>query len=249
MDIVYIVNKNKSYCDNYELRWSLRSLEKYAKGIDKVFIVGELPDFLNEETLILVPLKQNKVSTIFEKRIEIDKCIKYVLDNYDVSEDFLVSFDDHYLLKEVDYNNYPYFVRKTSKLGIFLPSEERDKAEYNNFLVKTRNLLIDNGLPVYNFILHKNIKLNKSIYNECWEKFSEIQNIGIETFALCLNYQYAKNPFNFEEIKDYKLHDVTTNDILSLDIDSFSSYDMVNYCIMFSAMQELYPDKSKYEND
>lgn len=248
MDILYIINKTKSYCDNWELRWSLRSLEQYGKGIDRVFIAGELPEFLNEENVILVPFKQDVVKNSYEKRIQLDKTIKYVIDNYNISDDFIVSMDDHYLIKEVDFNNYPYYVRETKENGIYLCETEKEcVGDYHSFVVNTCNLLKKHNLPIFNFIVHKNFKMNRHIYNECWDKFKEIENTGIETFALCLNYQYNKNPFGFVVTKDHKLYNKTYEELCNLDTDIFSSYDMVDYCTMFKSMMQLYPNKSKYE--
>ena len=44
MDIVYILG-NGSKFNNEEIRYSLRSLEKFV-NFDRVFIVGECPKFL-----------------------------------------------------------------------------------------------------------------------------------------------------------------------------------------------------------
>lgn len=44
MDILYIVGKGRSLCDNKELRYSLRSLAKYGKNIDRIFVAGYCPE-------------------------------------------------------------------------------------------------------------------------------------------------------------------------------------------------------------
>ena len=48
MDLIYIINKKLSKCDNFELRWSLRSIEQFAKGIDNIYIIGDVPEFVAE---------------------------------------------------------------------------------------------------------------------------------------------------------------------------------------------------------
>ena len=247
MDLLYIINKNKSFCDNWELRFSLRSLEKFAKGIDKIYVAGVCPDFLNPKEVIIVEYKQDETHNKYEDHIQIDKTIKYVLDNYDISEDFLISMDDHYLLKEVDFNNYPYYVRDIKESGIYLYNTKNGKGGYHDFIVDTNDFLKKNNLSTYGFTLHKNMKLNRSIYLEYYNKFPEVKTQGLESFAACLNYQYSKQPFEFKIVEDCKLSNKTYQDLITLDYESFSSYDMVDYCCMFKAMQQLYPNKSKYE--
>lgn len=244
MDLIYLVNKNKSYCNEYELRWSLRSIEKYAKGVDRIFVAGVLPDFLNPDEVILVPVEQKEVHNHHEKHIQLDNTLKYVLDNYDISDEFLLSMDDHYLLKEVDYNNYQNGVKHYKYLWDYFND---DANPYHNFIAHTARLLKNLNLPINAFILHKNFKLNKNIIYELWEKYPELHTIGVETWAFSLNYQYSKNPFEFKVEEDCKLVNVDYDYIINLDRDWFSSFDMTDYCKMFKAMNKLYPNKSKYE--
>ena len=50
-DVVYPIGQGSSWKNN-ELRFSLRSIEKYGINVGKLFIVGELPDFLLGEDII-----------------------------------------------------------------------------------------------------------------------------------------------------------------------------------------------------
>ena len=45
MDVVYILGTGSTSNDN-EIRYSLRSIEKYLIGFNVVYIVGECPKFL-----------------------------------------------------------------------------------------------------------------------------------------------------------------------------------------------------------
>ena len=40
MDLLYIVGEGVSKCDYFDLRCSLRSLARYGKNIDRVFVAG-----------------------------------------------------------------------------------------------------------------------------------------------------------------------------------------------------------------
>ena len=50
IDVLYIVGTG-SHWNNYELRYSLRTLEKYGKNIGRVFVSGFNPVFLSNEVI------------------------------------------------------------------------------------------------------------------------------------------------------------------------------------------------------
>ena len=50
MDILYVVGTGSKW-DNNELRYSLRSIDKYGINIDRVFIVGTKPDFCDGKSI------------------------------------------------------------------------------------------------------------------------------------------------------------------------------------------------------
>lgn len=249
MDLLYVVNKRFSYCGEHELRWSLRSIEKFGKGIENIFIVGDIPEFINDN-VVKIPHKdkfENPKNKI-EVHANITDHILYAINSNNISSDFVVSMDDHYILKDVDYNDYPFYVKDADYgSGISnLPEEIEDGSDYIESLVHTSKILIKYGLPTKNFILHRNFKCNKDIWNECSEKFSEFTS-GVEPFAFTLNYQYSKNPFEFVKDKDVKLtcRNFETKDYSS--IKFLSSYDLVEYCRLFDFLESLYKNKSSYE--
>lgn len=50
MDIIYSIGSGSTW-DNNELRYSLRSLDMYGKSYDRVFVVGNIPEFLSDEVI------------------------------------------------------------------------------------------------------------------------------------------------------------------------------------------------------
>ena len=52
IDILYIVGTG-SHWNNYELRYSLRTLEKYGKNIGRVFVSGANPGFLSDKIIYI----------------------------------------------------------------------------------------------------------------------------------------------------------------------------------------------------
>lgn len=221
----------------------------YGKNIDRIYIVGEVPDFINPNTVTIIPFKQQEADTIFDKRKIIDASIHYAINNSDIQEDFLVSMDDHYIRKEVDFDNYPHYVRNRFIYGIYMPIENFDDSnKYINFLIETSKVLDKYNLSLYNFILHRNMYLNKTTFNKLYNEIKEIKELGIETFALCNNYLYTQKPFKFEIVEDCKVSgNEFIEEVINKDVTFFSSHDMTTYCKMFDYMMELYPNKSKYE--
>jgi len=112
MDILYLVGEGYSKCNYNELRYSLRSIEKYGKNVDRVYVVGYCPEWLSDE-IIKIPLDSQslKHSGITEKHINFITSILYVVDNTDIGNEFLISMDDHFYIRETDFNNYPIYAK------------------------------------------------------------------------------------------------------------------------------------------
>jgi len=55
MDIVYLMGEGYSKCNYNELRYSLRSIDKYGKNVDRVYVIGYCPEWLSDE-IIKIPL-------------------------------------------------------------------------------------------------------------------------------------------------------------------------------------------------
>lgn len=157
-DVLYILGRGSSQND-LELRLSLRSLEKNARNMDKVFIVGNCPDWV--QNVIHIPEEDTYQawSNHFRKVFK-------AIDN-GISENFLLMNDDFYMMKPFDVDTYPYYVRKS----IFNASQN---GIYRQMLKNTCDLLNKKGYErplAYN--CHVPIIYNKSKFNELrefWEK-------------------------------------------------------------------------------
>lgn len=91
MDIIYPIKDNKS---NQELKYSLRSLSNLH--YDKVFIIGDLPDFINIKNINYI--YSNKLESRYQTTT---KYLKEIILNKNVSEDFIWMNDDFFILKPV----------------------------------------------------------------------------------------------------------------------------------------------------
>ncbi|HOM27128.1 MAG TPA: hypothetical protein PKV21_06445 [bacterium] len=103
MDLVYLT-KREILNDNIELRYSLRSAEKNLK-FDNVFLIGYKPDFIKNVNFIKYnDIKNNKYNNVYEK-------MKIILETKEISDNFILSNDDFFILKE--YNEIPYYYKGT----------------------------------------------------------------------------------------------------------------------------------------
>ena len=268
MDILYIVG-NFSKCDDWEFRFSLRSIDKYGKNIGRVFVCGYCPDWLSDN-IIKIPYKVEPYLTTGEKNRNIYRQVIYAVEHSDIgindNGDFLISMDDHYILNDVDFGNmYPHYVRdyckRLCRFNLPLIFENgRLSPEYQSLLCSTGCYLKQKGLSYLNFVIHRNMRLNRFIIEELESNGinDEIFNskVDVECFALIVNYEYSKKNttinyhFPIEIVKDFKTNNV---DILLKYIKSggkfYSTSDFYVDDDVFNVLYDLFPERSKYEKE
>lgn len=238
MDILYIING-----PSMQLRYSLRSIDKYGKNIDRVFICGptKKPDFLSN--IIYIEHPDDYPGEYKQKNIL--SSIEYTVLNTDISENFLYSSDDHFYIKETDFNNLPYYYRHNS-LNNYSQNNKWTKSMYDTYL-----LLNKYNLPYYNFSEHCNTHMFKSIFFEFKDIIHESYTLenGCEPTSIILNCALSKNMFYPTYRKDIKIKN-----------NSFNKYKISNEeCISTNDLEfigktgdYLYNEfnnyKSKYED-
>jgi len=95
-DQLYVLGGDSKHND-FELRMSLRSIEKYCEGYDRVFIVGRKPTWVcNVE---FYPCEDDM--GMAHKNIL--KKIMYACHETDISEWFTLQADDHFYTKPYDF--------------------------------------------------------------------------------------------------------------------------------------------------
>ena len=253
MDILYIVGKNCSKCDNFELRISLRSIAKYGKNIGKVYVAGHCPEWLSEE-IVKIPFEQPYLTeeiTHHKKACNIASTLLHVIDNSDISNEFLVSMDDHIYTRGIDFNTYPTYAKVSSygegKDKTLLPSTAGEKAaSYEKFLVDTSEILVSLGLPTRNYALHRNTHMSRVFLNENREIIESMISEGriAEIFAWCGNWINGEHTAT----KDVLVHgggEWWKTD--SRETSVFAVTDFANHSGLHVLLGGLFPDKCKYE--
>lgn len=260
MDILYLVG-NGTKCDDWELRFSLRSIEKWGgNSVDRVFVVGHCPEWLSDNVIkVELPIKSSSGNNDKNKNIYRD--LLYAVEHTDIgmnhNGEFLISMDDHFYCKETDFNNYPFFVKDYTKRKCrhMLPLEFENgftAKSYQRLLVSTGNFLNDRGYSHINFTLHRNMHMNRYILEEMKPLNEEIFNnddIFVEGSATALNYRYTKYPFEYTICIDHKTNNVKKLKEIIQDENThvFSTDDFLYRSRTFNFLKRLYNFKSKYE--
>lgn len=254
MDILY-VNGLGAYSvnDNIELRYSLRSIEKFGKNIGRVYVVGYCPEWLSDE-VIKIPRDGQMFDDIrdeWHKAANIGDNIYYAIDNSDIGDEFLVSMNDHFYIAEVDFDNYPYYAKLIND-SEEIPEYDKKTEKYLRFMGKVKDFLGEQGLSQINFTLHKNMHLSRENLAAVKGLFDQSisQERGAEIFALANNWKFKQEPFNFTAIEDAYVR--RNAEMWKVDpelTDCFGLNETFFFTKLQERMAEMYPDRSKYEKE
>lgn len=110
MDVVYILGDG-SKADNEEIRYSLRSLERNMLDIGNVYIVGILPDFLQDVRHIPCEDRHEKRwKNAMEKT-------RLAASTDGITDEFLLMNDDFFMLSPFQGDNFPFYAKKGNDGG------------------------------------------------------------------------------------------------------------------------------------
>ena len=203
MDLLYLIGPDSGH-ENRELRWSLRSVEKYARGLGRVVVAGYPPDWLSEE-VARVPARDEPDESKF---VSIWRKLFAALDAGAVSGEFLVSADDHFYSAPADLAATPFFTR--GELRRFEDTEARDGGRaYRRHLAATRRVLARAGYGTRDCASHCNFRVRAEDapdVRRLWETAEP--NERIRAFDLCscfYNVRAKKEEIEFTFRRDRKI--------------------------------------------
>lgn len=180
MDIVYVIG-NGSKKDNLELRMSLRSIAKYGCNIGKVIVVGAPPRWLSDDVI-----KVSVADKYVYKHSNILMCIEKVVDLGLVNGDFLYSSDDHFYCRDVDFDNYPYYLKGMLRKSV---STLDPYYNYHKSLCDTRMLCEKHGFPAMNYSQHCNTHMHSEVIRQIKPILRESYSLpfGVEPTSIVMN--------------------------------------------------------------
>lgn len=189
-DVLYILGRGSKQ-DDLELRLSLRSIEKYAQNLDRVFIVGNCPEWA--KNVIHIPEE--------DKYFPFSNHVKKVLRAIDggISEKFLLMNDDFFMMRRFDVDTYPYYIRGEM-------FNNRQGGDYRQMLNNTVEILHKKGIEkVLAYNCHVPILYTRYMFSDIkplWERWKE-DRIGFSPRIVYGNL-FVKTG---EVIKDPKIFD------------------------------------------
>lgn len=247
LKILYIVGDGSIH-DNIELRWSLRSLDRFCTSDIEPVIVGKVPRWFKGEGLAAEDKTERKEKNIMAK-------ILAAIDSGLVGHDFFqISADDHFWLRSVNLYELPVYYRRP-----ILP-EYNGGNNYEKALADTRRVLLDYGYPAFDTTVHCNQWADARLDLEVMRLMvaSELPfgngfhgEYGIASWAVFPNVaigSWLRQPIR--EKTDVKIRQTTTKeffaaienqDICSVNDAAFENPDVVKY------FTELYSGKSRWE--
>lgn len=190
-DIVYVVG-NGSHYNNFELKMSLRSVEKNVSDFRNVWIVGTKPEWLINVNHIPTDDDLSRPSDY-----NIMKKVTAACHTNDISDTFLHIHDDHIIMQPFQAATFPYFCEPSLEKYII----RRNADTYAKRAINTLKYLKSKDLPVKHFDIHYPIIYNKSLFLE------HVTNaVDWTREAYIIKSMYA-NTLKIEgvEAKDYKI--------------------------------------------
>ena len=163
-DIVYVLRDG----ENEELRYSLRTLVNLPHN--RVFFYGGKPNWL--KTNNYVPVKQTgskwqNTSTLY----------KEIVDNENISEDFILMNDDFFILNPVEKLEYFYEGNLTDRAKRTILTDvwgKKRQSNYGSFLAEADTFLKAKGYGNNNYELHIPMSLNRNKLKQILEMASGI---------------------------------------------------------------------------
>jgi hypothetical protein len=236
VDIVIPLN-NRSTVRNLELRYCLRSIEKHLAGVGDIFIIGHMPEWATG--CIHIPFEEDPRNRFRDRNI-MNKMLVACKDER-VSDDFLMVHDDHFLLADYEAGKFPYY-----HCGHMVPNVGQ-YAETKKNTILALSVRDDVTEVINNYDCHCPIVFNKQLFKRVaqadWSKW----------YGYCLKTLYCvMNGIEGEYMDDIKIRmPLSREDVEGLVVGRkwFSIGDRCFSEGMKEILQDLYPNKSRYESD
>ena len=221
-----------------DLRYALRSLQKWGPQVDNLYIVGEkIPKWCTNAIHVIHP---DCYDDQWKEKNQADKVLK-VLSDYKTSEYFLYMHDDHFATNHIrDVHWYDNTIYAKIQLA-------HEDGIYRKTMVNTINLI---GYGARNYDVHAPMVIHTPLFLQTVGKLDWGKRYGyciksiyadkVEVGNLCTDFKDLKIRYP-ETRKEYaeliKGREWFSNDDLAWD----------DFGEMKLFLEELYPNKSKWE--
>jgi hypothetical protein len=236
MDIVIPLGKGGQKNDDIELRYALRSIEKYLRGYGRIFIVGEKPVWKSKgiEYLDCNDVPGLKQRSMFFKILH--AC------NNDITDEFILWHDDHLLLKPLHVSEIKNWYHGTIEEHLYKAAGRYHQACANTKRVLDMPYVGSTGDWKY-YDIHTPCIFNKA-------GIRDLSKLDWDMQMIIKSLYFNINKGESEEMRDCKLNrPYGKQDIEDRIKDRlfFSTGKNGLKPAMFKKFQELYPEKCSYE--
>lgn len=236
---------NESKIDNWELRYSLRSLVANYKNLQRVWVIGHLPPWVSGVTHVEHPdcYRTNKDANLIAKvvRISMEPCL---------SEKFIMMSDDHFLLQPTLESDFrPFYNKDMSNMK---PTDFANN-KWAQRLRRTKEVLEKRGLPSRDYEGHIPYVLEKSKV-PLYLGFDYGHDIGYCVFSL---YYNTLNPDDATHIGEGNTRagfygEPPEKKLFKKEFKSkrFLNFNDNSFCPMIKeAVEKKFPEPSKFEKE
>lgn len=233
MILLYIIKQGGSTWDDNELRYSLRSVEKYGRNVEKVVICGHRPAWVQNVVHSTVP---DPYALRYDNTWHKMKTMCHNL-----QQPFCLMNDDFFLLKETDFDTLPdYYDGDINSLA----ARYRRISNYVSMLFQTKYILQKNNRPLRNYAVHFPMIIDPVKMRPFFEHFGEEPGVSFRVMYgnLCATNNVEKPDLKIsEELSTAEIEKrLAGQDMFSIG-DNFLTNDGKAY------LQHLFPHKSKFE--
>lgn len=264
-DLIYITGGRSAWQDN-ELRYSLRSMQKYLTNMGNVFVVGTSPDFLHTNRII-IDYEMNEVSytgnrgigiggriksstQLFhipatdhpteKKEVRLYRKIMKACRDERITENALLCYDDNFLLQPNDADTFPNYYE--GDLELYYNRVQR-KGTHKRCIANTISIL---GGSAKMFDVHCPIRINRNLFIRDTSCLGWQQRDGYLIKSTYANLSGVVGT----ECRDTKINhpDGTLAEYRQMITDKpwFSVGDNMNWPSLQELMNELYPEPSQW---
>jgi hypothetical protein len=232
IDVVIPLGSGSRFKD-LELRYCLRSLERYARGVRRVVIVGQQPKWLSDQaTHVFCPYFDGaKDARIAHKML-------WTFEQVDTTREILFANDDYVFLKEFDVREVPPYQKGTLWDASQPKAGHGEPGFYQQVLRATHDLLVLGKLNAYHYDIHVPIRYVREHFialRPWWDKSKATRN-GLVVKSIYANVTRRGIPPG-PYLPDFKLARFTNVE----EVDALLARYPGRFCLSYS-------DRPLYEN-
>lgn len=192
LDVVYIYRHSPN--DDFEIRYSMRSIDKYAPYIRKIWVYGDKPNFLSEDTSIVEHVPHELTSRVLGVKTPVRNFfLMHFLSSLTpgLAGEYLSFSDDYFLIKD-----FPYEEARKDRFLEDMANLERGVGLWKSALWHTYDTLLRLDYTGYNFETHVPAYMTRKRVMEAYCEFKDYITedpwFGMTAKTAILNHAHKK---------------------------------------------------------